>query len=62
MAASWDLGIQRVPEKQQQVDFVAGDAGRNLLVAALRAAKNRWISRPVASETILLVVPVPHRV
>ena len=46
----------RVAEKQQQVDFVTGDPGSYLLIAALRTAE---IS--VASATILPVVPVAHR-
>ena len=33
------LGAQGVTEKQKQVNLVAGNAGRNLLVAALRAAE-----------------------
>lgn len=33
------FGAERVPEKQQQVDFVAGNSGCNLLVTALRATQ-----------------------
>ena len=31
------LGVDGVAEEQQQIDLVAGDAGRDLLVAALNA-------------------------
>src|SRR5699024_10667811 len=33
------LGAARVTEKQQQIDLIAGNAGCNLLVAALRTAQ-----------------------
>ena len=52
------LGIDGVAEEQQQVDLVAGNAGRDLLVAALHTGRKRCTCRPVASEIILPVVPV----
>ena len=55
------FGIQGIPEKQEQVHLIAGDARRDLLVAALRAGEEFWMVSPVASLTILPVVPVAQR-
>ncbi len=53
------LSVDGVPEEQQQVYLVAGNARRDLLVAALHTGqKKRCTCRPVASEISLPVVPV----
>ena len=55
------LGPDGIAEIQQQVDLIAGNPGSDLLIAAMGAAQELKISRPVASDTILPVVPVAQR-
>lgn len=54
-------GCNGVPEEKQQVDLIAGNPGSDLLIAAMGAAQEPEDLRPVASDTILPVVPVAQR-
>ena len=58
---SWGLGIQGIPEKQEQVHLIAGDARRDLLVAALRAGEEFLDGQPCGLADHLPVVPVAQR-
>ena len=54
--------VQGIPEKQEQVHLIAGDARRDLLVAALRAGEEFLDGQPCGlADPILPVVPVAQR-